>query len=230
MVSGVLPGLSLAQDRLPRDNGIFTYHYEPRYRPSESHPLRTLSYIIHPIGWIAREGFYRPFSALMASTRETRSIFGFREPFDYREPECFSPDSSVPDCRSLLPFNYDQDIADDVTEHHVYFPDVNFDFNSRKLNRLGRGRAAQIAAMLKEQPGLHVVLEGHTDQVGSEAYNDKLGLDRAEAVRAELTAQGVDTTTLSTVTFGKSKPVFDDMSEWARAVNRRVEVHAGHGE
>ena len=72
---------------------------------------------------------------------------------------------------------------------------------------------------------MKVVLEGHTDERGSEAYNKKLGLDRAEAVKAELIAQGIPADQLSTVTFGEGRPLYQEKEEWAYAANRRVEMH-----
>ncbi len=238
-----------AQDILPADDGLMSYHTSPRYRESESHPLRIVGYILHPIGWALREGIFRPLSYFASSTEVTRGVMGYREPFDYRQPECFSADDSVPDCRSLSPYNYDQSaveatggaevagigtgtgsptsetasLAGDMRQ--VYFPNVNFDFGSRKLNELGKGRAKQISVMLDKSAGLRVVLQGHTDFVGSEEYNMKLGMDRAEAVRQELVALGVPADRLSTVSFGESQPVFNEQTEWARATNRRVEVH-----
>ncbi|MEZ4754511.1 MAG: OmpA family protein [Bdellovibrionota bacterium] len=229
-----------AQDSLPRDNGMSDYHTWPRYRESESHPLRILGYALHPIGWVAREAIFRPLSYFASSTETTRSVMGFREPFDYREPECFNADDSTPDCRTLAPFDYGLSQSPDPADgsigtlgtepsgqlvRQVYFPDVNFDFDDRKLTPLGKGKVRQLAAVLQNTPGLHVVLEGHTDQIGTEAYNEKLGLDRAEAVKGELLAQGLSNERLSSVTFGKSKPVFAETDDWARAVNRRVEVH-----
>jgi outer membrane protein OmpA-like peptidoglycan-associated protein len=209
----LIPAFVAAQERLPYDNGLATYHTAPRYRESESHPIRPLSYFA-------------------SSTEVTRSVFGYREPFDFRQPECFSADSSVPDCRAIPPFNYGAgaDEGDEAkvvseVERHVYFPDVNFDFNVRKLNDLGRGRVHQVAELLQKAPGVRVVLEGHADYIGSDKYNEKLGMDRAEAVRQELVAQGVTAERLSTVTFGKSKPIFAEQTDWARAVNRRVETH-----
>ena len=224
-----------AQEYLPRDNGWYTYHASPRYRSSESHLLRTFTYVVHPVGWALREGIFRPLSYFVSSTEKRASIFGYREPYDYREPECFSAESSVPDCRAISPFNYDsgQIVDEPITEvvatlpaeRHVYFPDVNFDFDVRKMNTLGEGKANQIARLLQEDPGVHVVLEGHADYLGSEEYNEKLGMDRAEAVRAQLVALGVSADRISTVTFGKSKPMFENETDWARAVNRRVSVH-----
>ncbi|MCB0319474.1 MAG: OmpA family protein [Bdellovibrionales bacterium] len=226
--------LAEAQDQLPRDNGLATYHTAPHYRESESHPLRIVSYVLHPIGWLAREVLFRPFSYFASSSETRRSVLGYRDPFDYRRPECFSSDQSAPDCRSIIPFNYDagspeatEEIVDDGSQvvRQVYFPDVNFDFDKGSLNDLGKGRAYQIAELLGREPSLRVVLEGHTDFIGTEDYNEKLGMRRAEAVRSELLALGVSPERLSSVTFGKSQPALSQETDWARAVNRRVEVH-----
>lgn len=235
-VSG-FPFVAQAQDVLPHDNGLATYHTSPRYRESESHPLRILGYILHPIGWVAREVVFRPISYFASSTEVTRSVMGYREPYDYRQPECFSADDSVPDCRTITPFNYemnqvapvgDESLGDTAAVHttgsYVYMPDVNFDFNRRNLNDLGQGKSRQIAQLLREKGNVKVVLQGHADYVGSDQYNEKLGMDRAEAVRQELVALGIPTEQLSTVTFGESQPVFSEQTDWARAVNRRVAV------
>lgn len=232
-LSSPFVGSALCQDQMPDDTGLFNYHTSPRYRESESHPLRTAAYVLHPVGWIAREAVYRPLSALFGSTRFTRSFFGFREPFDYRRPECFSGDDTVPDCRSLSPFNYESPVTSDVAsdvgsmdthDSQVFFPDINFDFDKRTLNALGKGKVKVLASMLSSKPNITVVLEGHADYKGSDAYNQKLGMDRAEAVRMELENLGVSGARLSTVSFGETQPLIDEDSDWARAVNRRVSV------
>ena len=230
-------GVAIAQDVLPRDNGIVTYHTAPRWRESESHPLRVLAYIGHPVGWLFREVIFRPLSYFASSTETTRSVMGYREPYDYREPECFSADDSIPDCRSVAPFNYDSATPPAAVveeqplrevQREVYFPNVNFDFDVRKLNDLGRGQSHQIADLLKKTDGpVQIVLQGHADYKGSDAYNEKLGMDRAEAVRQELIALGIPAERLSTVSFGESRPIYAEQEDWARAVNRRVEVHVG---
>lgn len=245
-----LVSVSFAQDTLPRDNGIAKYHQEPRYRETESHPLRIVGYVLHPIGWILREGIIRPIDYLIGSSETSKSIFGFREPYDYRkEPGCFNAHSDFSDCRKFAPYNYNQgskielghdDIHDQMyadssntcsnggcgldNVREVYMPDVNFDFNKRKLNTLGKGKARVIANMLKEKPGVNVVLSGHTDYVGSDSYNEKLGMDRAKALKDELVSLGVSSDRISTVSFGKGRPMLDDKDAPARAVNRRVEV------
>ncbi|MCO6431781.1 MAG: OmpA family protein [Deltaproteobacteria bacterium] len=236
----VFPISAIAQDVLPADNGLATYHTTPRYRESESHPLRIFAYIVHPIGWVMREAVFRPLSYFASSTETTRSVMGYREPYDYRQPECFSADDSTPDCRTISPFNYDSGVAEPepvmeeakvITEtvQQVYFPNVNFDFDSRKLNALGKGRVQQIAAILRTSPSVHVVLQGHADYIGSDAYNEKLGMDRADAVRQELITSGIAPERLSAVSFGETQPVYAEQEDWARAINRRVEVHPDEG-
>jgi outer membrane protein OmpA-like peptidoglycan-associated protein len=142
-------------------------------------------------------------------------------------------DDSVPDCRSVVPFNYDQvpshEAAVVAPERAVYFPDVNFDFDSRKLNDLGKAKVRTVAQMLSKEGSVKVVLQGHTDYYGTDEYNMKLGMDRAEAVRQELVSLGIPGDRLSTVTFGESQPLFTEKEDWARAANRRVEVHYDGG-
>ena len=107
---------SVAQDSLPRDSsaGLYDeYHPSPAYRESESHPLRILAYIVHPIGWLAREVIFRPFSYFASSTPETRAIMGYREPHDFRRPSCFSTSDSIPDCRQVKPFDYEDESDED---------------------------------------------------------------------------------------------------------------------
>jgi outer membrane protein OmpA-like peptidoglycan-associated protein len=110
-----------------------------------------------------------------------------------------------------------------VEVEKVVLSDVAFRFNSAELTDLGKGRAYQIAEKLKEKTDIVVVIEGHADYVGSDEYNVKLGLRRAEAVQKELMALGVDPARMSVVSMGESKPAIDQKPDWARAVNRRAE-------
>jgi outer membrane protein OmpA-like peptidoglycan-associated protein len=110
-----------------------------------------------------------------------------------------------------------------VEVEKVVLSDVAFRFNSAELTDLGKGRAYQIAEKLKEKTDIVVVIEGHADYVGSDEYNVKLGLRRAEAVQKELMALGVDPARMSVVSIGESKPAIDQKTDWARAVNRRAE-------
>lgn len=220
-----------AQEILPYDNSdedIGEYHPSPAYRESESHPLRVLAYIVHPIGWVARELIFRPLSYFASSTPETRQVMGYREPYDFRKPSCFSSGQEVPDCRTITPFNYERGERGDAPtlgKKVVYFPDVNFDFDKRSLNRVGKEKAIAVSKMINSGEPVDVELQGHADKRGSDAYNMKLGMDRANAVKRELVSLGVPESRLSAVSFGERKPLFNEEEEWAYSANRRVEVH-----
>ena len=229
-VAGFSASDAAAQDLLPRDNGIFQYHTPPRYRDSESHPLRIVAYVLHPVGWVLREGIFRPWSYFAGSTEFTKSFFGFREPFDYREPVCFS-DIGIPDCKELAPLNAIGEPRGAAAEagsmvqadRQVYFPDVNFEFNKSNLTELGKGRVRQVAKLLQASPSIKVVVEGHTDFKGTDEYNQALGTRRAETVVKELTELGVDATRISPISYGESRPLYTEEEDWARAMNRRVQ-------
>lgn len=218
--------VSQAQDLLPRDNGIFKYHKAPRWRETEEHPLRVLAYVVHPVGWVVREALFRPFSALAGSTKFTRSFFGFREPFDYREPACFTSHDGIPDCNTLPPMasiRPEEPAEVSTQEKQIVFPDVNFEFDKSNLNQLGKARVRQVAQILGSVPSLKVVVEGHTDYKGTDEYNMKLGTRRAQTVVKELTDLGVDPARMSPISYGESKPLFTEEEDWARAANRRVQ-------
>jgi OOP family OmpA-OmpF porin len=105
----------------------------------------------------------------------------------------------------------------------VTFSDVTFEFDKAKLTDVGKGRVYLIAQKLKEGKNVKVEIQGHTDYIGTEDYNKKLGQSRADAVKDELGRLGVDASRISTTSFGEEKPLIDKQTPWARAVNRRVE-------
>ncbi|MFN8545642.1 MAG: OmpA family protein [Candidatus Binatia bacterium] len=102
----------------------------------------------------------------------------------------------------------------------------NFDFNKATLKPSGKAIVDTAAKAMKDDPKLAVSVEGHTDAIGSEAYNLKLSERRAAAVRDHLVAHGIAASRIATKGFGKSKPVADNGTEEGRAKNRRVEIMA----
>jgi len=110
-----------------------------------------------------------------------------------------------------------------VEVEKMVFPAIAFRFDSAELTDLGKGQVYLAAERLKQAADLTLVIEGHTDAVGSDEYNQKLGQRRAETVIKELVAQGVDPSRVSAVSLGENKPLIDQNTQWARAVNRRVE-------
>ena len=104
------------------------------------------------------------------------------------------------------------------------FPQVAFRFDSARLTDLGKGRAYLAAEALKEKKDIVVVIEGHTDNVGTEEYNMALGLRRAESVKKELESLGVEPDRVSVASVGETDPLIPQEASWAHAVNRRVEM------
>jgi len=82
-----------------------------------------------------------------------------------------------------------------------------------------------VAPLVKENRGVYFEIEGHTDSTGDDAYNLKLGEERAMAVRDYLaTGQGIALSRLNVISYGESKPVADNKTKDGRAQNRRVVI------
>lgn len=111
----------------------------------------------------------------------------------------------------------------------VSMPDVLFDFNKYTLKGEARERLAKVSGILLAYPGLTVQVEGHTDNVGSEEYNQKLSDERAGAVRDFLVSQGVGSSTITAQGFGKTQPVASNDTSAGRQKNRRVELVVNGG-
>jgi len=77
--------------------------------------------------------------------------------------------------------------------------------------------------VLNENPDMKVLIEGHTDNIGKKAYNQKLSVRRAESVKKYLVSKGIDAKRLSVKGFGMTKPIADNKTKEGRAENRRVE-------
>ena len=106
----------------------------------------------------------------------------------------------------------------------VSMPDVLFDFNKYTLKTEARERLAKVSGILMAYPGLNVKVEGHTDNIGSEEYNQRLSDQRAETVRGFMVSQGVSPDIITAQGFGKSQPVASNDSAAGRSKNRRVEL------
>ncbi|HYQ37507.1 MAG TPA: OmpA family protein [Pseudomonas sp.] len=103
--------------------------------------------------------------------------------------------------------------------------DVKFDFNKAQVKPSSYGDIKNLADFMKQYPQTTTTVEGHTDSVGTDAYNQKLSERRAAAVRDVLVKQyGVSSGRVSSVGYGESRPVADNATEAGRAVNRRVEA------
>lgn len=106
---------------------------------------------------------------------------------------------------------------------------VSFDPDSARLTAEGRSTLDGVATTLQGQSGLQVEIAGHTDSVGSDAYNTLLSQQRAEAVRSYLIEKGVDGNRLTAVGYGEAEPVASNDTEEGRISNRRVEFRISAG-
>jgi len=106
----------------------------------------------------------------------------------------------------------------------VSMPDVLFDFNKYTLKSAARERLARISGIVLAYPDLKLQIEGHTDAIGSDEYNQKLSEKRAEAVRDYIVSSGVSMNNVAAQGLGKADPVADNGTAAGRALNRRVEM------
>ena len=110
-----------------------------------------------------------------------------------------------------------------VTEEKMsQFDDVLFDFDKSEVKEDGRKTCQVVADYLKKNPAAKLQIEGHCDERGTSEYNMALGERRATAVMTYLVSLGVPKAALSTVSFGKEKPLDPGHDEGAWAKNRRA--------
>ncbi len=100
--------------------------------------------------------------------------------------------------------------------------DVLFDINSHTIKPGGYDELQRVARVLNEFPQTTILIAGHTDSTGSEAYNQTLSERRAESVKSSLMGYGVSAMRLTTVGYGESRPIASNATESGRQMNRRV--------
>ena len=106
----------------------------------------------------------------------------------------------------------------------VNMSDVLFDFNKYTLKPEAREKLAKVSGILLAHPGLKLQVEGYTDNIGSDEYNQKLSEQRADGVRDYLVQQSVKEDSVSATGYGKSDPIADNSTSSGRAQNRRVQL------
>ena len=102
--------------------------------------------------------------------------------------------------------------------------DVLFKSGSFELLAGARERLAKISGIVLAYPSLHLQVEGHTDSVGGDEYNQNLSEHRAEAVRDYLVQQGISAASMEAKGFGKTEPIASNETPEGRQQNRRVEL------
>lgn len=108
-----------------------------------------------------------------------------------------------------------------TTEQASMFEDIHFDFDKSFIREDAKPALAKVADYLKKNAGAKVQVEGHCDERGTAEYNMALGARRAESAKKYLLSLGVKSAALSTVSYGKEKPLDPGHTEDAWAKNRR---------
>ena len=99
-----------------------------------------------------------------------------------------------------------------------------FDFNKSTLKPESDAVLRQVGALMKQDTALKLEIQGHTDNVGSDAYNQPLSEARAHSVVTWLTQGGVAPARLTARGYGKTRPIATNATDEGRAQNRRVEI------
>jgi outer membrane protein OmpA-like peptidoglycan-associated protein len=126
--------------------------------------------------------------------------------------------------RLLQQFNLILETRDTARGLVVNMSDVLFDSGRYTLRPLAREKLAKISGIVLGYPSLKLAVEGNTDSVGSEMFNQHLSEQRAEGVRTYLTQQGVPESSTTSTGFGKTRPVASNDTSEGRQQNRRVEL------
>ena len=112
-----------------------------------------------------------------------------------------------------------------MEEKPVVIEGANFDFDSSRLKPSADAKLQQVVDFAAKYPEANMEVTGHTDNIGSAAYNMKLSEKRAAVVKASLVKKGVASDRIATKGYGATKPIADNKTKAGRATNRRAEVH-----
>jgi len=126
--------------------------------------------------------------------------------------------------RLLQQFNLILETRDTARGLVVNMSDVLFDSGKFTLRPLAREKLAKISGIVLAYPSLKLAVEGNTDSVGTEVFNQDLSEKRAEGVRSYLTQQGVPESSTTATGFGKTRPIASNDTPEGRQQNRRVEL------
>jgi outer membrane protein OmpA-like peptidoglycan-associated protein len=124
----------------------------------------------------------------------------------------------------LAQFNAILQTTDTARGLVVNMSDVLFDTGKFTLRSLAREKLAKVAGIVSGHPGLRLDVEGYTDSVGGDDYNQQLSEQRAESVRGYLTQEGMAVASVTAKGFGKAQPVASNDTAEGRQQNRRVEL------
>ena len=106
----------------------------------------------------------------------------------------------------------------------TYAADTFFDFDKSVLKPEGKAKLDDLVSKVKAINLEVIIAVGHTDSIGTDAYNQKLSVRRSEAVKAYLVSKGIEKNRIYTEGKGEKQPIADNRTKEGRAKNRRVEI------
>lgn len=189
----------------------------------DGHPLRLFAHLLHPVGVALQDFVVKPIHNFVSSTETTRYWFGHEEP-EYdpdvwaRPPAAQQEVAAVAAPAAAVPAV--EPLPKPVTSED--FAPIYFDYDKYNL------RADQMSALqadlklLQDNPGLKVTIQGHTDERGTDSYNNNLGKRRADAVAQYLIDNGIAPSRIEAVSAGESSPAVAGATEDSYAKNRRA--------
>jgi outer membrane protein OmpA-like peptidoglycan-associated protein/Mg-chelatase subunit ChlD len=101
---------------------------------------------------------------------------------------------------------------------------ILFEFNKYQINTKYDSTCERINKLLKMRPSIEISIEGHTDDIGSDEYNQKLSEQRSESLKEYLVKRGIAEERIKTIGYGKSRPIAPNDTEEGRKMNRRIEI------
>ncbi len=171
----------------------------------------------NPFGLCWRTGYWTPADAVPGCDAPLCV-----EPEKLENGKCVAPPAPVVAEPAPAPV---AEVAPVPTSEKVsYSADAFFDFDKAILKPAGKASLDELSGKLGDMNLEVIIAVGHTDSIGTDAYNQKLSIRRAEAVKAYLKGKGIEETRIYTEGKGESQPKADNATAEGRAQNRRVEI------
>lgn len=147
-------------------------------------------------------------------------------PIDHEGCPLDSDQDGIPDFLDQCPYTPPGLAVNSIgcSTHNIVLHDVNFKFDSAELTASAKAALDRMASDLLKQSNSRVLLEGHTDSIGTEDYNLNLSQRRVDSVKAYLVAAGFPAQNIRAIGYGESRPVASNETPEGRALNRRVEL------
>ena len=173
----------------------------------------------NPFGLCWRTGYWTPADAVPGCDLPICV-----EPEKLENGKCVAPPPPPAPVAEPAPAPAPAPVPVPTTEKVSYAADAFFDFDKAVLKPAGKASLDELTTKLEGMNLEVIIAVGHTDSIGTDAYNEKLAIRRAEAVKTYLRGKGIDANRVYTEGKGEKQPVADNKTSAGRAKNRRVEI------